>query len=276
MTTALRDVIVLIKGGGDLATGVAHRLHRAGLRVAITELERPTVIRRAVAFANAVFQGQTSVEGVTARLVANPMDVPSAWSEGVIPVLIDPETQALGVLRPGVLVGAIMAKRNTGTRLADAPIVVALGPGFAAGVDCHAVIETQRGHHLGRVILEGTAAPDTGVPGEVEGYGQERVLRAPAAGVFQGMREIGDVVKAGDTVALVAGRPVVASIGGVLRGLLADGLQVRPGMKVGDVDPRGEREHCFTISDKARAIGGGVLEAILYLLSRRGPQAIQR
>lgn len=269
-------MIVLIKGGGDLASGVAHRLHRAGLRVAITELEHPTVIRRTVAFANAVFQGQTSVEGVTARLVANPMDVPSAWSEGVIPVLIDPEAQALGVLRPGVLVDAIMAKRNTGTHLADAPIVVALGPGFIAGVDCHAVVETQRGHHLGRVILKGTAAPDTGVPGEVEGYGQERVLRAPAAGVFQGVKEIGDVVKAGDTVALVAGRPVVVSIGGVLRGLLADGLQVRPGMKVGDVDPRGEREHCFTISDKARAIGGGVLEAILYLLLRRGPQAIHR
>lgn len=276
MTIALRDVIVLIKGGGDLASGVAHRLHRAGLRVAITELEHPTVIRRTVAFANAVFQGQTSVEGVTARLAASPMDVPSAWSEGVIPVLIDPETQALGVLRPDVLVDAIMAKRNTGTHLADAPIVVALGPGFAAGVDCHAVVETMRGHHLGRVILEGTAIPDTGVPGEVEGYGQERVLRAPVTGVFQGLKEIGDMVKAGDTVALVAGRPVVASIGGVLRGLLASGLQVKPGMKVGDVDPRGEREHCFTISDKARAIGGGVLEAILYFLSRRGSQAIHQ
>lgn len=257
--------LVVVKGGGDLATGVAHRLHRAGMRVVITELPRPTVIRRPVAFASAVFEGEISVEGVTARRVESVTQALACLDEGVVPVLVDPQAGVVRELRPDVVVDATIAKRNLGTHISDAPIVVALGPGFTAGVDCHAVVETARGHYLGRVITQGQATPNTGVPGAVLGYTEERVIRAPCGGVFRGERQIGDRVEAGQTVARVDGEPVVARISGVLRGLLADGLPVHAGMKVGDVDPRGVVDHCFTISDKARAVGGGVLEAILWL-----------
>jgi len=281
----LKDILVVVKGGGDLATGVAHRLHRVGMKVVVTELAQPTVIRRAVAFASAVFEGEVTVEGVTARRVEDAAQALALLPEGIVPVLVDPGASILrpepcpeqsrrvveGVpeLKPTVVVDAIIAKRNTGTQITDAPVVVALGPGFTAGLDAHAVIETNRGHDLGRVILEGQAAPDTGIPGPVMGYASERVVRAPGEGVFQGVKAIGDRVEAGDVVARAGDQPVLAPISGVLRGLLADGLVVKDGMKVGDVDPRGVREHCFTISDKARALGGSVLEAILYLLRER-------
>jgi xanthine dehydrogenase accessory factor len=277
----LEDILVVVKGGGDLATGVAHRLHRVGMKIIITELAQPTVIRRAVAFASAVFEGEVTVEGVVARRVEDAAQALVLLPEGIIPVLVDPGASVLrpeqsrrvveGVreLEPSVVVDAIIAKRNTGTKITDAPVVVALGPGFTAGLDAHAVIETNRGHDLGRVILEGQAVPDTGVPGPVMGYASERVVRAPGGGVFRGVKAIGDRVEAGDVVARAGDQPVRAPISGVLRGLLADGLVVKEGMKVGDVDPRGVREHCFTISDKARALGGGVLEAILYLLRER-------
>lgn len=258
-------LLVVVKGGGDLASGVAYRLHRVGMRVVITELPRPTVIRRPVAFASAVFEGEVTVEGVTARLVESPARALTCLDEGVIPVLVDPEANVVRELHPDAVVDATLAKRNLGTRLTDAPVVVALGPGFTAGVDCHAVVETERSHFLGRVITEGQAAPDTGVPGAVLGHAEDRVVRAPCGGTFRGERRIGDRVEAGQPVARVDGEPVVARISGVLRGLLADGLPVHAGMKVGDVDPRGVVEHCFTISDKARAVGGGVLEAILWL-----------
>ena len=268
----LEDILVVIKGGGDLATGVVHRLHRVGMPVVVTELAQPTVIRRAVAVASAVYEGQVEVEGLVARLVESDQDPKGFKSKplgswGQVPVVVDPRGEVIARLRPTVVVDAIMAKRNTGaTAITDAPIVIGLGPGFTAGVDVHAVIETNRGHHLGRVILSGSAEPHTGVPGPTAGFTAERVLRAPCEGIFTGQRRIGDPVEAGEAVAAVAGQPVVANISGVLRGLLADGLPVKAGLKVGDVDPRGVREHCFTISDKARAIGGGVLEAILYLL----------
>jgi xanthine dehydrogenase accessory factor len=234
--------------------------------VVITELAQPTVIRRAVAVASAVYEGQVEVEGLVARLVASDQEICAVLAEGQVPVVVDPQAEVISRLRPIVVVDAIMAKRNTGTRITDAPIVIGLGPGFTAGVDVHAVIETNRGHHLGRVILSGGAEPHTGVPGPTAGFTAERVLRAPCEGIFTGKRRIGDPVEAGEVVASVAGEPVTAKISGVVRGLLADGLSVKAGMKVGDVDPRGVREHCFTISDKARAIGGGVLEAVLYLL----------
>ena len=182
---------------------------------------------------------------------------------------VDPQAQSVQWLRPDSVVDAIMAKRNTGMTIADAPVVVALGPGFTAGRDCHAVIETSRGHDLGRVIFHGQAQPDTGTPGRAGGKSARRVLRAPADGLFVGRQKIGDLVQAGETAAEVAGQPVVTRIDGVLRGLLHDGLTVRAGCKVGDVDPRAVVEHCFTISDKARAIGGSVLEAILYQLSKQ-------
>ena len=266
MIEALRRIRVVVKGGGDMGTGVAHRLHRTGMQVVVTETARPTVIRRAVSFASAVFEGAITVEGVTARLVADDEALQETLARGEVPVLVDPQATIVQRWRPQVVVDAILAKRNVGTRLTDAPVVVALGPGFTAGVDCHAVVETNRGHFLGRVLLEGQAQPNTGVPGAVMGYTEERVLRAPCAGVFHGEKRIGDPVQAGEAVARVDGEPVVSRISGVLRGLLHDGLPVHPGMKVGDVDPRGVREHCFTISDKSRAVAGGVLEAILYLL----------
>jgi xanthine dehydrogenase accessory factor len=262
----LEDILVVVKGGGDLATGVAHRLHRAGMKVVITELDQPTVIRRAVAFASAVFGGEVAVEGVVARRVEDAAQALALLPEGIVPVLVDPQAAVVRELKPDVVVDAIIAKRNTGTKITDAPVVVALGPGFTAGLDAHAVIETNRGHDLGRVILVGQAAPDTGIPGPVMGYASERVVRAPGKGVFQEVKAIGDRVEVGDVVAHAGDQPVLAPISGVLRGLLADGLLVKEGMKVGDVDPRGVREHCFTISDKARALGGSVLEAILYWL----------
>lgn len=256
---------VLIKGAGDLATGIAYRLHRAGMLIAMTEIPYPTAIRRAVAFAQAVYSGIHVVEGITARRVESLEEIFEAWERGEIPVIVDPETRIRESLKPHVLVDAIMAKRNTGTSINDAPIVIALGPGFTAGVDCHAVIETNRGHYLGRVILEGQAQPNTGIPGEIGGESERRVLRAPVDGAFRPLKEIGDFVEEGETVAEVNGVAIKARTKGVLRGILHPGLKVRQGMKVGDVDPRGVRDYCFTISDKSLSVAGGVLEAILYL-----------
>jgi xanthine dehydrogenase accessory factor len=258
----LSDTLVLIRGGGDLATGVAHRLHRAGFTVMITELRQPLCVRRAVSFAEAVYAQSIAVEGVTARLAPDPMTGMAYTVLDEIPVVVDSDNAVLPQMRPSIVVDARMAKRNLGTARRDAKLVIALGPGFTAGVDCHAVIETNRGHHLGRVYWEGSAEPDTGVPEPVRGYNVERVLRAPRGGLFVGNKQIGDHVKTGDVVGLVDRDPILAQFDGVLRGLLHNGLRVSAGTKVGDLDPRGVRENCFTISDKARAVGGGALEAI--------------
>lgn len=261
--------LVLIKGAGDLASGIGLRLHRAGFGVVMTETARPLAVRRSVAFAQAVFDGACSVEGVKGRLCSS-AEAPGVLAGGEIPVLVDPQTQSLALLQPPVLVDAIMAKRNLGTRLADAPLVVALGPGFTVGADCHAIIETNRGHFLGRVLWQGSAEPDTGTPGEVPGVGgrASRVLRAPAAGRVEPLAAIGDSVKSGQPLALLRGpeghtEDIVAPFDGVLRGIIHPTVDVIRGTKIGDVDPRAEREHCFTVSDKALAIGGGVLEAVL-------------
>jgi len=259
----LKDLMVLIKGGGEMATGVAHCLARAGFRVCVTEVPEPQAVRREVAFSEAVFDGQKEVEGLVARRVSTGQEILRTWKQGEIPVIVDPRGAIWKKLKPDVLVDAILAKRNTGTRIDDAPLVIGLGPGFRAGEDSHLVIETNRGHRLGRVIEEGEAEPDTGIPGEIAGYTWERVFRAPVNGKFTGKKRIGDGVEKGEVVAEVEGIPVEAKVGGVIRGILRDGLWVTEGMKVGDVDPRGKREYCFTISDKARAIGGAVLEAIL-------------
>ncbi len=267
----LKEILVIVKGGGDLGSGVAYRLHRAGMRVVVTEQARPTVIRRAVAFATAVYEGEIEIEGLVARLAHDTSEARRFLQESLIPVVVDPGASLRRELEPAALVDATIAKRNLGTTIHDAPIVVALGPGFTAGVDVHAVVETRRGHYLGRVILEGQAAPNTGVPGAVMGYERERVLFSPAEGLFRAVRRIGDRVTEGEVVAYVGHAPVKANISGVLRGLLADGLPARERMKVGDIDPRGVVEHCFTISDKALAVGGGALEAILYFLARKKP-----
>ena len=254
--------VVIVKGGGDLATGIAHRLHRCGFAVVITEIAEPTVIRRSVAFANAVYTGEMVVEGVTA-VVANAAEIAACWQAGKIPLVIDPDCKVRYQLKPWGLVDAILAKRNCGTTLHDAQVVVGVGPGFTAGQDVHRVVETMRGHDLGRVITAGSAQPNTGVPGDIGGYTLERLVKAPRAGKFCAVRSIGDVVRAGEVLAYVDDEPVTGMIDGVLRGLLYDGLTVNAGMKIGDIDPRAKVEHCWTISDKARAIGGGVLEALL-------------
>ncbi len=263
MFGAERALRIVVKGGGDLASGVAWRLWRCGFLITVTEVERPTCIRRAVAFAEAVWEGETMVEGVKARRVSGPAGVETAWRERVLPVVVDPSASLVSEMSPDVVVDAILAKRNLGTRITDAPLVIGLGPGFVAGVDVHAAVETMRGHFLGRVIWEGEALPNTGIPGPVGGHTERRVIRAPSSGTFRARRAIGDLVVEDEVVADADGDPVRSRLPGVLRGILHDGIQVHPGMKVGDVDPRGVREHCFTVSDKALAIAGGVLEAIL-------------
>jgi xanthine dehydrogenase accessory factor len=267
-----QHVLVAVKGAGDLATGVMHRLFRAGFAVMATELPQPTVLRRTVAFAEAVAQGQVRVEGVTACRANSIEEVQAALANELIPIVVDPDRMVLRQLQPQVLVEATLSKYNSGITINDAPIVIALGPGYEAGKDAHAVIETNRGHNLGRVYLEGCAEPDTGVPGTIGEYAGERLLRAPCAGRLYSVRRIGDQLQAGEIVAVVqsdAGTtPINATISGILRGLVRDGLVVNTGMKVGDVDPRAVREHCFTISDKSRAVAGGVLEAIMYLMNR--------
>lgn len=276
-----RHVPVIVRGGGDLASGVVYRLVKAGFAVLVTELERPLAIRRTVSFASAVYEGQITVEGVTARLIVRPGQAGDIWAAGQVPVLVDPTGECISALRPVVVIDARMAKRNLGTALSDAPLVIALGPGFVAGTDCHAVIETRRGHFLGRVIWQGAAEPDTGRPGAVLGHEADRVLRAPCDGVLHPLAEIGDAVRAGAVLATVAGEPVRAPFDGVLRGLLHPAVPVTRGLKIGDVDPRGLRAHCFTISEKSLAIGGGVLEAILSApqlaeFLRRGVQSDDR
>lgn len=257
-------MLTLIRGAGDIASGIALRLWRSGFDVVMTEIEHPTTIRRTVAFSDAVVNGTQTVEEVTARRVRSAAEARELLTQGLLPVLVDPVCACCGELKPDALVDAILAKRNLGIAITDAPIVVGVGPGFTAGIDCHAVVETMRGHTLGRVIYEGPALPNTNIPGLIGGFAGERVLRAPADGVFRGTRKIGDHVRAGDVVGTVAGLPMTATIDGVLRGLIADGVAVKQGMKSGDVDPRGKAEYCRTASDKALAVGGGVLEAILH------------
>ena len=233
-------MLVLIRGAGDLASGAALRLHRANFPVVMTDLPQPTAIRRTVCFSQAIRFGKTTVE--------DPDETASCrtW------------------LHPEVLVDGILAKRNLGTKITDAPLVIALGPGFCAGRDCHAVIETMRGHTLGRVIWDGEPIPNTNIPGLIGGFAGERVLRAPDTGIFHQLRDIGALVTVGETVGEVNGLPMSCTIAGVLRGILPDGTPVTKGMKSGDVDPRAKVENCYTVSDKASAIAGGVLEAILH------------
>jgi len=264
----LRELVILIKGGGEMASGIAHRLARCHFRVCITELPQPLAVRRGVSFCEAIYEGEWEVEGVKARLIRGAEEVPALWQQGLIPILIDPQARVREALHPHVLVDATMAKQNLGTRIDDAPLVIGVGPGFRAGRDVHMVVETNRGHNLGRLLLEGEAEADTGIPGAIAGYTVERVLRAPAAGPFFACKGIGDAVRAGEVVAHVGPHPVTAQIDGILRGLLHDGIQAEERMKVGDIDPRGKREHCFTISDKARAVAGGVLEGILLFFNR--------
>jgi xanthine dehydrogenase accessory factor len=260
---------ILIKGAGEMASAVAWRLYMSNMRrICMLDLAQPLCVRRRVSFCVSLKEGEATVEGVSAQAVRNHRETEAAWKRNAIAVMLTGDWAGLEAQAPDVVVDAILAKRNTGTRIEDAPLVIALGPGFEAGVDCHLVVETNRGHDLGRLITRGCAAPNTHRPGDIGGYTNERVLRSPTAGLFVSPLEIGHRVHKGDVVGHVGEAPVTATIDGVLRGLIASHTEVRAGTKVGDVDPRGEVAHCDTISDKARAIAGAVLEGILRHCNR--------
>ena len=263
------ELMILIRGAGEMASGVAHRLHQSHFKICMLEISHPLAVRREVSFCEAVYEGEKAIDGVQAKLISKPEEIPSLWKEGKIPILIDPDgRKTRNSIKPDVLVDAILAKKNLGTRINDAPLVIGLGPGFTSAKDVHLVVETNRGHNLGRVVSNGSAETDTGIPGEIGGYTIERVLRTMKSGIFRPSKSIGELVDKGTVVAVVDDFPIIAKISGVVRGLLRGGVEVKKGLKVGDIDPRGKKESCFTISDKARAIGGGVLEAILYWFNK--------
>ena len=263
-----KDALIIVRGGGDLATGTIHRLWSAGLRVLVLETTHPAAIRRQVALCEAVYEGETTVEGLRAVRVETLEQADAVWERNAVPVLVDPAGDCISQAKPEIVVDAILAKRNLGTRRDMAPLTIALGPGFTAGQDVDVVVETKRGHRLGRIIREGNAIPNTGIPGVIGGYGAERVIHAQATGSFVDVRKIGDIVEAGETIAEIVTTngehiPVTTQITGILRGLLRSGYPVTPGFKVADVDPRKEElSNCFLISDKARCIAGSVLELV--------------
>ena len=247
-----------------MASAVAWRLYMANLRrIFMLEIDNPLAVRREVSFCEAVHDGQKDVEGVKAVLAKKPDQIQNCWENDAIAVLVDPQWQSLKHLNINVSVDAILAKKNLGTKMSEADLVIGLGPGFTAGKDVHYVIETNRGHNLGRIITSGEAESNTGIPGSIRGYAEERVLRAPGDGIFKAHKQIGDFVKKDETLGFVDKAKVKAGIDGVVRGLIRSGSDVHKGLKLGDIDPRGEKSYCYTISDKARAIGGAVLEGIL-------------
>lgn len=259
------DTTVVIRGAGDVATGIGHRLHRCGFKVLHLDIEKPLVIRRTVAFTQAIFNGEDEIEGVKCKKVNNISEIESAWDNDYVAVMIDPKAEILSKLKPDVVVDAIIAKKNIGTNKSMAPITIGIGPGFVAGKDVDVVVESNRGHYLGTIILEGSAAPNTGVPGDIAGFTSERVIRAETDGVIKNVKELGDIVKQDEHIAYIGDLPVKASLDGVLRGLISDGSTVFKGLKIADVDPRGESKYVYSISEKARAIGGAVVEGILYI-----------
>ncbi len=270
---------IIVRGGGDLATGTIHRLWSCGFKVLVLETKMPAAIRRQVSVCEAVYDGEAIVEGMKAIRIFSWEQAEKIIESGAVPVLVDPEGASIDMLHPRVVIDAILAKRNLGTHREMAPLTIGLGPGFCAGKDVDVVIETKRGHDLGRVIYSGMAAPNTGIPGMVGGYAKERVLHAPVEGTFKGYAGIGDIVEAGAPVAAVIGNdgtatPLTAAFSGIVRGLLRDGYQVTKGFKVADIDPRKEElANCFTISDKARCIAGSVLEVVVreYIKNPKQP-----
>lgn len=257
------SVIVCIRGGGDLGSGVGLRLHRSGMQVVICELPRPLVVRRSVAFAEAIFSGSITVEGVTGKKALGQSEIELGLRQRLIPVVVDPDLTLLSWLKADVIVDSRLLKAPVEAAVKPNPLLIGLGPGFTAGQNCHAVVETKRGHNLGRVYWQGSSEPNSGIPEMVLGYVEERVLRAPTEGVFHGLVKIGQKVAKGQKLAEVSRLYITAAFDGVVRGLLADGVPVIRGMKVGDLDPRMDLSLTQYVSDKALSIGGGVLEAIL-------------
>jgi xanthine dehydrogenase accessory factor len=267
----LNELKIVIKGAGEMASGVARRLYMAGMRnILMTEIPEPLSVRRMVSFCEAIFEGKMEVEGVSAEHIQHVEGVRSVWEKQNIAVLVDPQWKSIGIVKPHVVIDATMVKRNLGTKKDEAPLVIGVGPGFKTGYDVHIVVESNRGHDLGRTIYEGAAEPYTGIPGQMMAYTKERVLRAPAAGRVKHLRVLGDSVKLGDPVLTVDNVTLLAPIDGILRGLIRE-ISVVKNEKVGDIDPRGKVEYCHTISDKARAISGGVLEAIMHVYNQPAP-----
>ncbi|KAB3532097.1 selenium-dependent molybdenum cofactor biosynthesis protein YqeB [Alkaliphilus serpentinus] len=267
--------LVLIKGAGDLATAVGHKLFRSGFQVVMTDINVPTCIRRTVSFANCIFEEEWEVEGVKAKRALTHLAALDILEEGVIPVIPDPEGVINEKLSFDVVIDAILAKKNLGTYKMKEALVIGLGPGFTAGEDVDVVIETNRGHNLGRIILKGRAEADTGIPGNIVGFSRDRLLKSPVDGVIKNIKKIGDRVIKGDIVATVNGCPVTAAIDGILRGLIYEGIEVKAGLKIGDIDPRIEPSYITTISDKGRCIAGGVLEAILMWENEIGNEELR-
>ena len=270
----MQNLRIIVRGGGDLATGVIHRLWRAGFAPLVLECARPAAIRRQVALCEAVYAGSATVEGMTGVLINSLSEAVAIWQAGKVPVLVDEAGDCIKVLQPDIVIDAIIAKRNLGTNMGMAPLTIALGPGFEAGRDVHAVVETKRGHNLGRVISAGSAAPNSGIPGIIAGFGKERVLHAPAAGVLHVVQDIGSVVEQGQLIAKITAEdgvvvPVEATLTGIIRGMIREGFVVTKGFKIADIDPRQEElANCFTISDKARCIAGSVLELVCGYANR--------
>ena len=258
---------IIVRGGGDLATGVIHRLWCAGFKVLVLECTKPAAIRRQVALCEAVYQGSAQVEGLTARLINSLPEADAVWEHDEVPVLVDEAADSVRAFAPDIVIDAIIAKRNLGTSSTMAPLVIALGPGFSVGDDADVIVETKRGHNLGRIIRSGSAAPNSGVPGNIAGYSKERVLHAPCAGVLHVIHDIGSIVEKGETIATITDGAnqvaVKATLSGLIRGMIRDGFAVTEGFKIADIDPRKEElANCFTISDKARCIAGSVLELV--------------
>ena len=265
-----KNDIVIVRGGGDVATGTIHRLHRCGFRVLVLETKAPTAIRRSVSFCEAIYDGKTTVEDVTAVRVDSTSQCEELWQAGKIAVYIDLPGKCIPRLQPVAVIDAILAKKNCGTTIDMAPVTIGLGPGFHAGGDVHAVIETARGHNLGRVIYEGKASANSGIPGVIKGYAKERVIYAETAGPLHIIKDIGSTVNKGEVIAMTGDTPVKATIDGLVRGMIRENFEVHQGLKIADIDPRREElDNCFTISDKARCISGGVLEALLFLFFKR-------
>lgn len=272
-----KKILIICRGGGDLATGIVHRLFRAGFPVLVLETDSPAAIRRQVSFSEAVYDGTATVEGVTAERIASAdrASVNHMLEEGRVPLLVDPEGSSIPLLKPDIVVDAIIAKKNLGTAKEMAPLVIGVGPGFTAGEDVDLVVESMRGHNLARIFTTGSALPNTGIPGNIGGFTKERVLHAEAAGYMKNIRQIGDIVEKGEEIARIYEKmtedgtfsgsyvSVEASISGIIRGLIREGYHFQKGFKIADIDPReSELANCFTISDKARSIGGSVLEAV--------------
>lgn len=262
-------MLVIIRGGGDLATGVAESLYLAGFKILILDIEKPSSIRRTVCFSEAIYDGRTKVEGIKCQKVFSKEEMQLCWNKKIIPIMVDESGEIIKELKPDVVVDSIIAKKNLGTNRSMAPITIALGDGFEAGKDVDIVIETMRGHNLGRIITEGRALKNTGIPGEIKGVSKDRVIYSPEVGRFFSIKKIGDIVEKNEIIGFVDNVEVRGKISGVLRGTIRDGYLVKKGMKIGDIDPRvDEKENCFTISDKARALGGAVLKAIFYKIMK--------